>query len=299
VPIGAGDEYLATMALGRAPGAPRWIASEINAASMVAAELARLLLEARLAERQQALNAELLAINDYRRDMVNTLAHELRNPVSVLWTHLDLLGQDAASSIERDSLDAMDRAARRIEDMIEALMALATASDPDRAITRAPVDVSSVVRECCDFLTSVAAHAGVGLHASVGEGLVVLGEEAGIQRMVANLLSNAVKYSPEGGRVTVVLEAAPGADGDHRVEGIRLTCADTGIGIGEVDLSHVFTPFFRAGDPEARKLPGTGLGLSIVESVVKGHGGMIEVASELGVGTTFDVWLPAAPVDRR
>ncbi len=299
VPIGAGDEYLATMALGRAPGAPRWIASEINAASMVAAELARLLLEARLAERQQALNAELLAINDYRRDMVNTLAHELRNPVSVLWTHLDLLGQDAASSIERDSLDAMDRAARRIEDMIEALMALATASDPDRAITRAPVDVSSVVRECCDFLASVAAHAGVGLHASVGEGLVVLGEEAGIQRMVANLLSNAVKYSPEGGRVTVVLEAAPGADGDHRVEGVRLTCADTGIGIGEGDLSHVFTPFFRAGDPEARKLPGTGLGLSIVESVVKGHGGMIEVASELGVGTTFDVWLPAAPVDRR
>jgi signal transduction histidine kinase len=293
VPIGTGDEYLATMALGRATDAPRWISSEIDAATTVAAELARLLLEARLMERERALNAELRATNDYRRDMVITLAHELRNPVSVLWTHLEILGQDAASPPDLESLGAMNRAARRIEDMIEALMALAAVSDPDRAITRDLVDLSATVWEACDFLASVAAHAGVGFDVRVAPEQVVIGEAAGIQRLVANLLSNAVKYTPAGGRVTVTLQAAT----DEGRVGVRLTVADTGIGIGAVDLDRVFTPFFRSGDPAARERPGTGLGLSIVERVVKWHGGTVAVTSELDVGTTFVVWLPGAVPD--
>ena len=81
------------------------------------------------------------------------------------------------------------------------------------------------------------------------------------------------------------------------IDGVRLTCADNGIGISEADLDHVFTPFFRSGNPEARERPGTGLGLSIIERVVKWHGGTIAVTSELGVGTTFAVWLPGVGPD--
>src|SRR6476469_5322260 len=279
------------MGLGRRPGGARWIDSEINAATVVASDLAGVILDSRLVERELRLNAELRQLNEHRRDMVVTLAHELRNPVSVLWTHLELLGLESPTDTARESLEAMDRAARRIEDMIEALMALAVVSDPDRAVTLVPVDLSAVVREGCEFIASVAARAGVALDSEVADGVVVLGEEAAIQRMVANLLSNAVKYTREGGRVAVTLEA-PGDD-----ESVRLTCADTGIGIDEADLPHVFTPFFRSGDPAARDRPGTGLGLSILERVVRAHGGAVDVTSTIGAGTTFVVRLPPAPAD--
>ncbi len=176
--------------------------------------------------------------------------------------------------------------------MIEALMALAAVSDPDRAVTAAPVDLSAVVREGCEFLAPVAVRAGVALDADIADGVVVIGEEAALQRMVANLLSNAVKYTREGGRVAVTLEAASGED-----DSVRLTCADTGIGISEADLAHVFTPFFRSGDPAARARPGTGLGLSILERVVRAHDGIGR--GHLGGRSRYDVRRPAAARARR
>ena len=291
LPIGSGEDYLGTMGLGRRPGGSRWTDSEVLAATAVATDVAAVVVDARLMERERRLNAELRVTNKHRRDMVVTLAHELRNPVSVLWTHIELLGLESPTPTARESLDAMDRAARRIEDMIEALMVLAAVSDPDRAVTPVPVDLSAAVRDACDFLALVAARAGVDLVTSVADDVVVVGEESALQRVVANLLSNAVKYTPAGGRVSVVLDA--GIDADD----VGLTVVDTGIGIRETDLAHVFTPFFRSGDPAARDRPGTGLGLSIVERVVKAHAGSVEVSSEVGVGTTFVVRLPAAPVD--
>ncbi len=290
VPFGMGEEYLGTMGLGRVVGGARWIDSEINAAAAVANDLADVVLGARIMERERRLVADLREVNEHRRDMVTTLAHELRNPVSVLWTHLELLSHESATPSGRESLDAMDRAARRIEDMVEALMALAAVSDPDRVVTRSRVDLSATVREACDFLAPVATRDGTTIDTSIADGVVVLGEDAALQRMVANLVSNAVKYTPAGGRVWVCLEVT----GDGVV---RLECTDTGIGISEADLVHVFTPFFRSGDPAARDRPGTGLGLSIVERVAKGSGGTVEVTSRVGAGTTFVVLLPAAPAD--
>ena len=297
VPIGTGEDYLGTMGLGRRPSGSRWSDSEVLAASAVAIDVAGIVMDARLMERERDLNAELRQLVDYRRDMVITLAHELRNPVSVLWTHLEMVEQlGMVFGPLNDSLAAMDRAAHRIEEMIEDLMALASVSDPDRATPREPIDLSAVVRECCEFLAPVAAHAGLTFETSIVEGLVVAGEEPGLHRMVSNLLSNAFKYTSTDGRVTLSLAPGP-MEGRP---GVRLTCVDTGIGMAASDAEQVFTPFFRSSSPEARRRPGTGLGLAITEQVVTGHGGTVGVESEPGVGTTFTVWLPlAAPADVR
>jgi two-component system, OmpR family, phosphate regulon sensor histidine kinase PhoR len=291
VPIGAGEEYLGTLAMGRAADAPRWIASEINAATVVAADLARLLLEVRLGERERALNAELRGVSDYRRDMVLTLAHELRNPVSVLFTHLELLDGESPAGAARESLDALGRAARRIEDMVEDLMALASVSDPEAGTSTTEVDLSALVHECAEFLAPMAALSGVELRLAVVDDLVLTGDPAALQRMVTNLLANAVKYTDAGGRVSVdVARATAGG-----VDGVRLTCADTGIGIPADEVDKVFTPFFRSSSAEARTRPGTGLGLAIIERVVTGHHGTVRLTSDLGDGTTFTVWLPLTP----
>ncbi|WP_210651138.1 cell wall metabolism sensor histidine kinase WalK [Nocardioides sp. SYSU D00065] len=296
VPIGMDGDYLGTMGLGRRPGGSSWVDSEIIAASAVASDVAGVVVGARLMARERLLNAELRSINDYRRDMVLTLAHELRNPVSVLWTHVEMLGQLGVFGPIRESLAAMDRATRRIEAMVEDLMALATVSDTGRDIASVPVDLTALVQDCAEFLAATAAQSGVHLELGVAEGLVVTGEEAGLQRLVTNLLSNAIKYTPSGGRVelTAAAEVVDGRDG------VRLTCTDTGIGIAASEVDRVFTPFFRSSSFEARKRSGTGLGLAIVERVAKRHHGTVGVESVLGEGTTFTVWLPAAgPADVR
>jgi signal transduction histidine kinase len=291
VPVGMGEEYLGTMGLGRRTGGQRWIDSEINAAVAVASDVAGAVFDARLMERERRLNAELRDIDTYRRDMVNTLAHELRNPLGVLWTNLDLVREEVLPEAVDGPLEAMDRAARRIEDMVEDLMALATASDPTRATAFAPVDLSACVRESVEFLAPLAAAGEVDVRLRVPDGLVLRGEGAGIQRMVVNLVANAIKYTPAGGSVTLTLEP----DVRDGREGVRLVCADTGIGIDEDELAHVFTPFFRSADPEARRRPGTGLGLAIVERVARHHHGAVEASSVLGEGTTFVVRLPLDP----
>jgi two-component system, OmpR family, phosphate regulon sensor histidine kinase PhoR len=128
----------------------------------------------------------------------------------------------------------------------------------------------------------------VGMRTVVADDLVVTGESAGLQRMVSNLLSNGVKYTPEGGRVAMDVSRRT-VDG---VDGVLITCTDTGIGISTAEVDKVFAPFFRSSSLEARKRPGTGLGLAIIERVVTGHDGTVEVESVLGEGTTFTVWLP-------
>ena len=292
VPIGAGDEYLGTLSLGRAIDAPRWNASEINAATTVAADLARLLLEARLMERERALNAELRDLSDHRQDMLLTVAHELRNPVSVQLTHLEMLALEAHADLTtpeaRHSLDALERAARRIEDMAADLMALASASDPDGGAPVEEVDLSVLAQETSDFLAPVAARAGVEVRTVVEDDVVVTGEPAGLQRMVSNLLSNGVKYTSAGGQVA--LDVSRRAVGG--VEGVLITCSDSGIGIAAAEVDKVFAPFFRSSSPEARRRQGTGLGLAIVERVVSRHRGTVRVESVLEEGTTFTVWLP-------
>ena len=290
IPIGLGDEYLGTVGFGRVPAGPRWADSEINAAATVAGDMARLVVEARLREREQALSAEWRAISEYRRDMVVTLAHELRTPLSVLWTHLELLRDDPTLEAVGEALPAMDRSTRRIEDMVEDLMALARTTDPHREMPRDPVDLSALVTDCGELFVTKAAADRLDLRMEVTDGIVVAGDAAGLQRVVANLVSNAVKYTGAGGSVTVSL--APERRGER--DGALLCCRDTGIGIRAEEIDKVFVAFFRSSSTEARQQRGTGLGLAVVERVVQRHQGTIEVSSELGVGTAFTVWLPLA-----
>jgi signal transduction histidine kinase len=116
--------------------------------------------------------------------------------------------------------------------------------------------------------------------------LVVLGDEAELDRLLGNLVSNAVKYTPAGGLVRIAARRA-GSDVVVRV-------VDTGLGISEEDQAGLFSAFFRTTNPVALSESGTGLGLAIVASIAERHAGRVEVESRLGEGTTFTVTLPTA-----
>ena len=107
-----------------------------------------------------------------------------------------------------------------------------------------------------------------------------------IQRAVSNLLDNALKYTPQGGTVTASVEGEP--------DQVVLSVNDTGPGISDHDLPHVFDRFFR-GD-RSRSLPGTGLGLNLTLAIARAHGGDVKVTSVPGQGSTFTMTLPRSPL---
>jgi len=113
-----------------------------------------------------------------------------------------------------------------------------------------------------------------------------------IIQILINLLSNAVKFTEKGGTVTMAVQVDPNG-------GYWMKVVDSGIGIADVDIPKIFERFGQIDSSVAREADGVGIGLSLTKSLVELHNGVIEVDSELGVGTTVSVWLPAEKIARR
>jgi signal transduction histidine kinase len=125
----------------------------------------------------------------------------------------------------------------------------------------------------------------VQVHLGHEDQALVMGDADRLRQLLLNLVENAIKYTPPGGRMTLSLAREPGW--------VRVTVADTGIGIAPEDLPHIFERFYRADKARSRAMGGTGLGLSIAQWVAQAHGGQITVESRLGEGSVFTLWLPA------
>ena len=292
VPMGAGRECLGYLALGRDADPSAWTTEEITASLEVGRDLGRAVLHARLYERERELVEELRRVDHYKTEMVSTLAHELKNPLTSIVGHLELL-----EALDRDpqttrSVAAIDRGARRLSALVDDLMVLSKVGDPSRAFVPEPVDLARLVEATAEMLEAAASRQRVRIILEgTTEKVATWGVAAELDRLVSNLLSNAVKFSPEGGAVTCSLRTGP--------EGVVLRCRDEGIGISEADRALLFTEFFRSSNPTAQEIPGTGLGLTIVKRIVERHAGSITVDSTLGQGSTFTVTLPAVTSEAR
>jgi len=152
-------------------------------------------------------------------------------------------------------------------------------------LTKADVDIGQIVENACDLFHPMAAEKGVELVCDEIKPSTLKGDKPLLQRMVANLIDNAIKYTPPGGSVEVSVHVK-----NHHE--IALTVADTGVGISNTDLPHIFERFYRC-DP-SRSTTGSGLGLSLAKTIAQAHQGRIHVESQSGRGSTFRVLLPHA-----
>ena len=288
VPLGAGPEHMGSLVLTRRER--RWEWSEIERATLldIGHDLGRATLNARTFERERALVAELRAVDIYKTQLIATVSHELKNPLTAVAGHLEMLEADLLDVSEqtKTSLSAIGRASQRMSRVIEDLLLLRRTADPNLPVSQEGVDVVELVQDAVAMTALVAQGKRLEVEVVTPDTAVLArGERGDLDKVVINLVSNAVKYTPEGRSIRISLE--PHADT------VVLRVADQGLGISRSDLAFLFTEFFRSTNPEAIEQPGTGLGLAIVQRIVDRHSGTVEVESTLGEGSVFTVTLPA------
>lgn len=286
VPLGAGTRCHGFLVLTRVSDSRAWTDVERDAALDIGRDLGRAVANARQLERERAVVDRLRKLDSYRVEVVNTLGHELRNPLFSMSANLELLDVGKLDEESKRSVAAATRGATRMRAVIEDMLTMAQMSDPRREFDPIPVDLRRVVHDVYDECHAAATAGGVECLAVLPDDpVLVAGQPDELHRMLTNLTSNAIKYTDPGGRVTVRVERQDGR--------VVLRVDDTGIGISALDQAQVFREFFRSTNPAALVRPGTGLGLAIVARIVNRHSGTIELDSARGRGTTVIVTLPA------
>ncbi|HYF44714.1 MAG TPA: HAMP domain-containing sensor histidine kinase [Acidimicrobiales bacterium] len=236
-----------------------------------------------LADTFDAMLARLDQAFAAQREFIQETSHELRNPLAVIRTNLDvaLADPDTTAAEFRETTGVIARTVDRMSHVVDDLLRYARHGAPQLA--KEPVDLASVVTDAAEEFRAPAESRDVALEAVAPEGIWVQGDRVALRQALANLLANAVRHAPEGSRVRV----AAGVDRGWAWMAVE----DQGPGIPEDERDLVFHRFWRK---DAEGAPaGSGLGLSIVRQVAEGHGGEVRLASEVGQGATFSVWLPA------
>jgi PAS domain S-box-containing protein len=238
----------------------------------------------RLAEQ----NVELRDLNETRVRYLATVSHELRTPLTSIVSFSELIRSEAPGlgADPGEYLDIIQRNAERLLRIVADLLDLSSLEEGVAHLDLAPISVPLVARESVRTGWSIAAADGIILDISAQDGPAVEADSMRLQQVLDNLISNAVKFSVMGGRVEV---RATHDDCEWRIDVV-----DAGIGIPPAELDHLFDRFFRASNARGAHVPGTGLGLPTAKAITELHGGRIEVASAVGRGTTFTVYLPIA-----
>jgi two-component system phosphate regulon sensor histidine kinase PhoR len=236
------------------------------------------------------------AVERMRADFAANASHELRTPLASLIGFIDTLRGPAADDppAQQRFLGIMAEQAARMNRLIDDLLSLSRIELTEHQAPAARVDlVELLVGLAAGFEPRLIQHR-VTLDLAMTHGLPpVLGDTDQLTQVAQNLLDNAVKYGREGGTVRLAAEPAAGPRWPTR-PGVVVTVADQGHGIPREHLPRLTERFYRVDTGRSRAVGGTGLGLAIVKHIVNRHRGQLAIESEVGVGTTVSVWLPAA-----
>jgi signal transduction histidine kinase len=218
-------------------------------------------------------------------DLVSEFVHELRTPLASLSTATYLLLQpQLAREQQQQIIHNIHSETLRLNSMAASFLDLARLESGRVQFRKASFAVADLLCECQDIMSSKAKEESVDVRVEASDGLApVEADRDKLKQVILNLLSNAIKYNRPGG--SVIMGASAGESG------FRISIQDTGVGIPDEAIPHLFEKFYRVHETEG-KTSGTGLGLSICKEIVQGHGGRMEVKSKLGGGSTFAVILP-------
>jgi len=246
--------------------------------------------------------SHLKAMDRVKSRFVSSVSHELRTPVTTIKLYAALMQNTPPEDEEwKKYLDALVGETDRQARLVEGILQISRIDTGRLEMKPCPTSLNQLTEETVVNHQVLAQGQGLTLEhrpmepetlssRRAVEPLVTLVDPVQMMRVLNNLVGNAIRYTPEGGKVVV-------STGQEEAGGrtwATVAVADTGMGIPEQELPHIFERFFRGEKPRLMQMSGTGLGLAITKEIVELHGGQVTVESQVDVGTTFTVWLPLA-----
>jgi len=234
--------------------------------------------------------SRLKALDRMRSRFVSDVSHELRTPITTIQLYVALMQRTPPERWGK-YLNTLAQEADRQAQLVENIMQISRIDAGRLEMESRPTPLNELTETAIATHNILAQERELTLeHRPAEPGPVALVDTERMMQVLNNLVENAIQYTPERGRITV---STGKAKADGRVWATA-TVADTGIGIPQEELPHIFERFFRGEEPRLMQIPGTGLGLTMVKEIVELNGGRVTVESQVEKGTTFTVWLPIA-----
>ncbi len=233
----------------------------------------------------------LKSLERMKSQLITTVSHELRTPITAIRLYVRLL-EKASPDQRPEYLAALRAETERLTEILEDVLHISRLDAGQLKLRFRTLDLSEVIEQTLLSQQEAFAEKGLTLIVQLEEKpLLISADRTQIIQLLQNLITNARLYTPTGGKVKVSL----GLDTSSTPPRAQITVEDTGIGIPEEELPHIFDRFYRGSAVQNHQIPGTGLGLAIVKEIVNLHRGEITVQSAPGRGTCFTVWLPLTP----
>ena len=229
---------------------------------------------------------QLEKVDSSRQQFVSNVSHELKTPLSSIKVLSEsiLLQEEVPKEMYVEFLHDINSEIDRMSAIINDLLTLVKLDQKEIPLNFAETDLNKVMEDIIKRMTTLAAAKQIQIHYSKEKEVLAEADEMKLTLAISNLVDNAIKYTPEGGNVTVVLDA------DH--QNAFITVTDTGIGIPEDEINRIFERFYRVDKTRDRETGGTGLGLSITYATVMMHNGSIKVNSKEEEGTSIQMRIP-------
>ena len=241
---------------------------------------------AQLAAAFNQMSEQVHNLDEARNQFVSNASHELKTPLATIKILVEsmLYQDDMPPELRQEFLTDINREIDRLSSVVGDLLTLVHIDSHKLRLRREMMVFAETVRESVKRLQPLAKKRGQEISVEITDPCEMFADPGKLAQVCYNIIENAIKYTPDGGKITVRLRRM-GRDA-------VLDISDTGVGIPEEDLAHVFDRFYRVDKARSRETGGTGLGLSIVQQIVRLHAGSVTVQSKRGEGTTFTVQLP-------
>ncbi|MBG0821878.1 GAF domain-containing sensor histidine kinase [Planomonospora sp. ID91781] len=239
------------------------------------------------AARTDQVLARLRRIDAVKNQFLRTVNHELRTPLASIRSSVQLVRDgDLDPATQERFLEMIDRNSLRLEQLLDELLLMASLNAGSAAFTPARVNLAALARDAVHAVTAQGRTGQLAMAVHAPPAVMAWADPGRVRHALAHLVDNAVKFTPPGGAVTVTVTAGPAP---------AVEVVDTGIGIEEHDLEHVFDDFYRGDGTEDHAIGGTGVGLALVKKIARMHGGDVRIDSRPGAGTRVRLTLAVAP----
>lgn len=237
-----------------------------------------------LGETFDAMVASIEKDRELERRLTTDVAHELRTPLMAIQATVEAI-RDGVLPADDERMATIDSETRRLSRLVSAILKLSRLESGSSPFDFQTIDLGALIGELVESQQPLFEASDMELSYACDSGLMVECDPDKLRQATVNLISNAVRYTDVGGHVSVEVRRA-GTDE------VSIIVSDDGIGIAEEDLQRVFSRFWRADEARDRESGGLGVGLAVVNEIINRHHGHVDVASKLGVGTTFYLYIP-------